>query len=602
MKSGTLLVAAFAAAASYWISTAGAEQDWPAPVAGIQPSAAGEHPRLLFRKADVAKLREKAKTPEGQAILKRLRETLDGKNGDTFPKVANKSGHAYQGNTTVELNEAKADNGVKNSNKNVGKSEGGGMPLGTYSFSHAAGYGLLYQLTGEKKYADLGRQAFETAWKGVRDRDDRYSWRTPGGALRSGPTMGWYALGYDLCYDGWDATFREQAARELSDFPGDRGNKANFNNFIENCIAGKRQHPGSNHWGMEVGGSAMALMALWQDPGADMEKFKPLWEVSQKCMVANMTRGFGDGGFFAEGDGTGSMSSHIVFLQALQAWRTGFGKDFITPAPNAQWMANRWFLQTISLNGKASYQPQRGGYPHNIWARSGLSGGGYFSTGFGVAANDDVKAAILWYYEKGGFMDADAKNGTPYDTPSPYPHHSVLSFVNWPVGLKPKNPAGIIPNAVHDSKFGFYLWRDKWDDESDVVISILSKTAKGNMSAAAESTLSINQGGKVSKWGNLKGGFKGEFKPARNGSTVLQTAEGDLFAVDFSGASGASALIIATGTAAGKGDFEVTAGGKKVSILSLGKGKAAEPKTDGNTITMGGQTITVDGEALKLAK
>ena len=32
------------------------------------------------------------------------------------------------------------------------------LPLGAYSMSHAAGYGLLYQLTGEKKYAELGKE------------------------------------------------------------------------------------------------------------------------------------------------------------------------------------------------------------------------------------------------------------------------------------------------------------------------------------------------------------------------------------------------------------------------------------------------------------
>jgi hypothetical protein len=571
-----------------------AGRPWPADVPGFVPPAAGEHPRLLFRKSDLVMLRQRAATREGQAIIKRLRATLDGANGDTFPKLLNGSGHAYQGNKPTDEAGADKDNGAKNSNHDVGKGED--MPLGTFTFSHAAGYGLLYQLTGEKTYADLGRQAMQKALDGVRDRDDRYAFRKPGGALRTGPSLGWTALGYDLCYDGWDPAFREQVATEFSKY--DEGP----NMSIESCILGKRQHPGSNHWGMEVGGSAMAMLAILNDPGTDMAKFGPLVVQSQKIMVRNMTEGFGDGGFFAEGDGTGSMSSHIVFLSALQAWKVAAGKDFITPRPNAQWMANRWFLQTLAKDGKADFQPQRGGYPHNIWNRTGLSGSGYFSIGMGVAVSDDVKAAQLWFYNHGGFAAADERSGTPCDTPSPYPHHSVLAFVNWPIGIAERNPDGIIPHAVCDSKWGFYAWRNRWQDADDVVITILTRFAKGNYSCKAESTLSIDDGGKKLAWGNLAGGFTGDFKPAANGSTVLTTANGGCLAVDFSGASGVTALLVASGAAAPAGGDTLDVGGKKVALLFLGTGTRAKPMLDGNRITVGDQVITVEDGRLALAR
>ena len=54
-------------------------------------------------------------------------------------------------------------------------------------------------------------------------------------------------------------------------------------------------------------------------------------------MIRNLTEGFGDHGWFPEGDGTGVMSSHIVFLPALQAWRVAGGLDFCAPRPNARW-------------------------------------------------------------------------------------------------------------------------------------------------------------------------------------------------------------------------------------------------------------------------
>jgi hypothetical protein len=44
----------------------------PPPLSGRGPPAPGEHPRLLFRKQDLPALREKARTPWGQAMVKRL--------------------------------------------------------------------------------------------------------------------------------------------------------------------------------------------------------------------------------------------------------------------------------------------------------------------------------------------------------------------------------------------------------------------------------------------------------------------------------------------------------------------------------------------------
>ena len=75
-------------------------------------------------------------------------------------------------------------------------------------------------LTGEKKYAEFGRQCFEKSLAGQRDRDDRYSFMGPGGPLRAGPSLGWHAVGYDLCYDGWDAATREKFGRAIAEFMG----------------------------------------------------------------------------------------------------------------------------------------------------------------------------------------------------------------------------------------------------------------------------------------------------------------------------------------------------------------------------------------------
>ena len=113
---------------------------------------------------------------------------------------------------------------------------------GVYTFSHVVGYGLLYQLTGDQLYADLGRDAMERALAGQRDRDDRYSLVNLGGALRAGPVIGWTAVGYDLCYDGWDPEFRQRITQEIANYSFSEGKGS-----LDGLIRGKP--PGSNHFG-----------------------------------------------------------------------------------------------------------------------------------------------------------------------------------------------------------------------------------------------------------------------------------------------------------------------------------------------------------------
>lgn len=545
-----------------------AETPWPAPVPNFKPVEPGEHPRLLFRKSDIPALRDKAKTPEGQAIIRRLRLLLNGSDGESMPSKFGAKGLVNQD----------------------GSGPFAAAPPGMYTMSHPAGYGLLYVLTGDRKYADLGKESMEKALEGYRDRDQRYSFRAAYGALRAGPSLGWTALGYDLCHDGWDEAFRRKVADAIQNY-----NEGKWMS-LEELTRGARQHPGSNHWGMQVGGAALALLAIMNDPGVDMKKIQPLLEASQASMITNMTRGFGDGGFFAEGDGTGSMSSHIVFLPALQAWKTAAGKDFYAPRPNAQWMALKWFFLTVP-RGESLEFPKRGGYPQNIWDRDGLSGGGYCSIGFGVAT-EEQKAAILWFYRH-HLKSLDEKALSPLDTLSPYPHHAILSFVNWPVGAKERNPGEVLAHAYRDTKWGFYAWRNRWQDGDDVVISILTRTAKGNMLAKAENTLTIFAQGKQRSWGRIQGGFAGDWKPAKDGSTVLKTGDGSCLAIDFSRASGADAMLVMTGPGA-PADNTALAGDTRFSFLFLGKGDQPKPQVDSNVIRIGKQTVRFEGGLIVL--
>lgn len=453
---------------------------WWTPVKGFKPVQPGEHPRLFFRKSDVAALRERARTPEGQAIIARLKVLLGG--GEAMPSLVSPSTKAY--------------------------AEKKPMPVGAYSFSHAAGFGLLYQLTGDRKYAELAKECFEWALAGKRNTDDRYAWKHPGGGLRAGPTIGWYAVAYDLAYQGWDEATRTKYAKAIFEYnyAQDGGDPKNPQN-LESLVRGT-QPPGSNHFGMQVGGAAIALLAVMGDPGVDDRIVQSLLRAGEASMIRNLSEGFGDGGFFAEGDGTGSMSSQIIFNSALQCWKNAKGMDFINvERSNARMTTLKWIYQTVVRNGRPDFWPIRGAYGHNVWDRDDLSGSGYFAIGMG-AVTEEQRLAMKWYYDK-YLAETDAKAGAPFDTVSRYPHVAISSFLNWPIGQEGREPAAVLPLCYRDSRFDFLVWRNRWQDADDVVISTLARTTQaGHYQAKAEGKLRVAAFGKKFDWGELAGESK----------------------------------------------------------------------------------------------
>ncbi len=544
---------------------------WFVQVEGHLPPKAGEHPRLLFRKSDLPALRKKMDTPQGQAILRRLRYLLNGDDGETMTKIFSDATHAYMGggysNTVLKK-------------------------PGAYTIGHAAGYGLLYQLTGDKKYAEFGKQCFEKALAGQRDRDDRYSFRKPGGALRAGPSVGWYAVGYDLLYDGLDPATRKKFTKAIAEYAeGGKGGEDGGDVIDLEALARGTMPPSSNHFGMQVGGATLALLAVTGEPGVDQEKIDTLLKIARASTIRNLNQGFGDGGFFAEGDGTGSMASQISFIPALQAWKNVKGLDFVNvERPNARMMTLKWIYQTVIRGGKPDFWPIRGSYGHNVWSRSSMSGAGYFAIGLGGVRQSD-RAAMRDYYRT-FLAKPDAQAGHPYDTASAYPQVAVCSFVNWPTETEPRNPAKILPHCFRDSKWGFYAWRNRWQDADDTVITLLTERTSGYMAAKPDKALRINSMGKHSSWGKCKSGKVRHWSHSPMGQTSsLTLADGTAIAVDFTGASGADVLLVTTTKAEGQ---RLKLAGQTVTVYFPTASEAPKARLAGESIVVGKQAIRLD--------
>ncbi len=182
-----------------------------AKIPGVEEVKSGEHPRLVFRKIDLPKLKAAAKTPAGQAILAQLQARLNAPSG---PRDK-----AY----------------------------------------HAAGHGLLYLLNDDPQQAEAAFQINEAAL-----RDDFCTSR-----FLSADALIGVALAYDFCYDAWTPEYRGMVASFIEDrasymlaITGDTAQRQG----IQPNLSDFEVFVGSDWQGVVRGAAAIAALSILHDP------------------------------------------------------------------------------------------------------------------------------------------------------------------------------------------------------------------------------------------------------------------------------------------------------------------------------------------------
>jgi hypothetical protein len=428
------------------------------------------------------------------------------------------------------------------------------------------------------------------------------------------------AIGYDLCYDGWDPEFRNATTKEIADYKPAKGNAVSTGT-IEGLAQGVRHGPHSNHGGCQIGGAALALLAVRNDPGVDNAKVDALLKVVGENFIKQMTAGFGDGGYFNEAQPAGFIGSDTAFTMALQAFKVAGGKDFITPRRNASMITLRLVFELLRAPAPVQKALSNQGYHYPLWnygggngygtsyfergerPPKGISNAGQFAQGFG-AIDPKCRPALLWTYSH--VIQPDPTKRV-YDTVSPYPHRAVLALINWPLGPEQEeDPAKVLPTrALHDSLHHYFIFRNRWKNSDDIAVVITWGGRDGPWPTCVWGL------GELATWGAKAGGKAAssslhDVQP--DGSGVAFGGDRPI-AVDFSGKSGAEALVVWIGAGAGgafgPSDKRVSLSGKvkagsvkgpgvEYHVLTLSSGgQHPEPKAEGGKLVVGGQRLEV---------
>jgi hypothetical protein len=497
-------------------------------------------------------------------------------------------------------------------------------------------YGFLYHLTGEKKYIAMSKEAMDIAYSGACDESKPdYSWKKPESYLRGGPSLGMFAMGYDMCFDIWEPAYREKVAKDLLNYDVQGGA---YRVTMKQMVQGGNHGPESNHHGSALGGAGLSMLAINGDSNLDQKLIDQYLATVEQRILELFQKGMGDTGWFWEGPGPGQIASDTSFIPMLQAFRIAAGKDYPAGMPGPRALVERWIgwlmlrpetAQPIYANTETSWS--MGGYGGRTFGRYGLTRGGSFAQGFGLFTHPDDKAALLWTYknivepsEQKDYTDYQLNGKPSYDAIN-LPHRAVLSFINWPIGLAPKNPEGITPKTRGDkSRMGYCWFRNGWKDKDDIFVGVQMGSrgsgggggrgkGRGGGGGGAEDIAVWGLGerhafGPISRHGAPDG-----YQGYQDGSGFVSSQE-TAVAVDFSRASGADGVVIVLGAAAasyrltgnkqGKSKFtSVQLGGKPCGVLVLSaSGKFPDAVAGGDKLTVGDQTFTLAGGKFNMAK
>ncbi|WP_107670981.1 hypothetical protein [Cyanothece sp. BG0011] len=262
---------------------------WPVPINNHQPVTVQEHPRLVFRKHQLPSVKEAVKTPEGQAIIKQLKDNLE---------------------KPIYYN--------------------GYVPTGGY---HGSGYCFLALINNDQELAEKG-------WKIVKK-----SIENPGKRLlEQSPIVTGVALAYDFCYPLWDqekitTVTRWLAAQTEQLVKGDSPNN------------GWNSNAGSNWNARARSAAGLAALAILNEPNLSNDEIYHYMRTAERNIKRYFTTALGNYGFGSEGDHYTTEPLILTVFPFLQAYKNIMGKDLVKGSP-AQWILPHYLMRMIPDNNK----------------------------------------------------------------------------------------------------------------------------------------------------------------------------------------------------------------------------------------------------------
>lgn len=224
----------------------------------------------------------------------------------------------------------------------------------------------------------------------------------------------------------------------------------------------------------------------WEQSGGRDARLNSAMLRGQERMYQHYRLGVGDGGYQAE---TGPVYAEIASWYPLNyavAYRKLFGRD-ASPYPDITHLLPRRLMQVAfrdTPGGKDRNVKESGTLRVGKWSLCQFinSATGIEQAPFAILAGgfpivpDRYQPAMLWAWNK--IREVDPTNpATTANVLADSGFALALSFLHYPLDLKPEPPAKVMPLTWAADTFGYHTFRNGWQDENDFIGQVFLKAS-----------------------------------------------------------------------------------------------------------------------------
>lgn len=197
------------------------------------------------------------------------------------------------------------------------------------------------------------------------------------------------------------------------------------------------------------------------------------------CLGLQM--GMGDGGFQSEGEGYTLECHHVIHDYAC-VFQKAFGKS-LTGRPDISHFGPRYVFTAIPGEDGRMFQQSFGGHG------GGTISAHYLARSIALCPTE-WQPAVLWHWLKlmrtsaegiaSGRGVTQAFSGHEFDEGFAL----VQAFINYPLGVTPRNPGDVLPHVWEAKTKGFYAFRNNWNGPESIVAQAYARQGDAGWSQA----------------------------------------------------------------------------------------------------------------------
>ncbi len=386
---------------------------WPGVIEGHKPLPPGEHPRLVFRKHELPALRKRMDTPVGKAMIAQIKKILDKKP----PSEGDK-----------------------------------------WTTWPAVGYGFMYRMTGEQKYADK-------AAKIVKDTilESRYGRGGLGISqdIHHAPRLVGLAVAYDLACDGWSDKLRGQAVDDIIK----RIRECATGQFGGKGMRGLNLSTWSNHNGIRAAAYGIGALAVLGDKDSRGQSFDEAEDYAERAATEireYLALGLGNSAYSLEGMFYKGMTMRRGLLQFMRAYEKVLGKQ-TDPEGIADFMITGYFLESKPGRLFSEVRPYDG-IGKGLGVDSDYLPQIVFAMG-AAAVPREMLPGFKQVLDENVGLEGDKTFGIPWNFYAPY------AFAGYPWEVEAEDPDANFPWMIPDPRKGHYVFRPVLRDENDILLT-----------------------------------------------------------------------------------------------------------------------------------